>query len=140
MLDDIRIVAYEDADDPLSAAMLFFWGDSLPLQGQPDLVNALLRKARIASKGRPTTSLLLARYLYDVDKVQNKAEIELLVTKSIETLEKQGASWNPYAYVYLEELFKNGYGLVLPKDSTRALKYFDLAKEAEDKSEHKESK
>lgn len=90
----------------------------------------LLRRATNGAKGHPAASLRLASYLLSTDKNGNADAVTQLVSDAVVTLEKQGVTWNPFAYEYLAELFKNGYRDVLVADSLRASRYKTLFDQA----------
>ena len=90
----------------------------------------LRQKALNGVKGHPRSSLLLASHLRSSSKANDREVVEKLMSDAVGTLERQGASWNPYAYEYLAELFENGYGRVVEPDPSRASKYKTLFDEA----------
>jgi hypothetical protein len=93
-----------------------------------DTLLALRKAAEFGVKGRPTASLRFASYLFSEDKDTNAIEINNLVSDAITILEKQGSSWNPHAYEYLAEIFREGFDPIVSKDEARALKYSELAR------------
>jgi hypothetical protein len=137
----VKVVMEDETNNPVSADMLARFGAYPDLDVLAELgmdhskaIEVLLKKTQLASKGRPLVGFQLAKYLYSRDSIGNKAETERLVAEGIATLEKKGGSWNPFAYEFLGELFRDGYGSILPPDPKRSEKYFRLFEEAKKKA------
>lgn len=91
---------------------------------------SLREKAEVGISGHPVSGLRLASYLHSIKQNGSEQMIGKLLEDSIVSLEAQGAAWNPYAYEYLSEIFRDGYDSVLPPDPAKELKYRYLADEA----------